>query len=466
MFALANVGQLVTGMMRTLAAGVKANHNSCGHVRGGCCYSRTDTHRQKGTEDSMTLRWLIIADDLTGAADCAIAFAKRGLESVVAWEKHADAGGVQVLSVDAATRRLPPAQAAKLQLDVLAAHYRPGLRLYKKIDSTVRGQPTAELAGLLAYTPAQSEGRPRLAIVAPAFPGTGRVTVNGSIVVQGVPLEQTPLWARDHTYASANLVEILGSAGLSAEVLPLDVIGHDPEKVLARLASARWRGLEAVVCDAKTEAHLAAVATGSLPMADEVIWVGSAGLAAALATVETGSAQPAQMSPLMPRQKNVLVVVGTLAEASRLQAKTLVEAGLVRHLVISPDALFAGPGSPAWQQGSKELARHFAAHQDVLLELEQTANPDLARGAVLAERLAAFVESAGNSFAGLVATGGDTVYALLSKLGVHGIRLLDEVEPGVPLGMTVGAVSIPVVTKAGAFGDAQSLRRSLERLHR
>ena len=45
----------------------------------------------------------------------------------------------------------------------------------------------------------------------------------------------------------------------------------------------------------------------------------------------------------MSGHKNVLVVVGTLAEASRLQAKTLVEAGLVRHLVISPDALFAGP---------------------------------------------------------------------------------------------------------------------------
>ena len=104
----------------------------------------------------MTSPWLIIADDLTGAADCAIAFAKRGLESVVAWEKHADARGVQVLSVDAGTRRLPPAQAAKLQVEVLAAHYRAGLRLYKKIDSTVRGQPAAELAALLAYSPAQS----------------------------------------------------------------------------------------------------------------------------------------------------------------------------------------------------------------------------------------------------------------------------------------------------------------------
>lgn len=413
----------------------------------------------------MTLPWLIIADDLTGAADCAIAFAKRGLESVVSWEKHTDARGVQVLSVDAGTRRLPPEQAAKLQVDVLAAHYRAGLRLYKKIDSTVRGQPAAELAALLGYVPAQSEGRQRLAILAPAFPGTGRITVNGSIVVQGVPLEQTPLWARDHTYASANLVEMLASAGLSAKVLPLDVVA-DPEKILAHLVMARSQGLAAVVCDAKTEADLAAVAAGSLPLADEVIWVGSAGLAAALAVADTADAQPPKTLSLVSGHKNVLVVVGTLAEASRLQAKTLVEAGLVRHVVISPDALFAGPSSPAWQQSCQQLALGLAAHDDVLLELERTANPDLSRGALLSEHLAAFIEGAGNAFAGLIATGGDTVYALLSKLGVHSIRLLDEVEPGVPLGITVGAVRLPLVTKAGAFGDAQTLRRSLERLHR
>ena len=47
--------------------------------------------------------------------------------------------------------------------------------------------------------------------------------------MQGVPLEQTPLWARDHTYASANLVEMLGSAGLSAKVLPLDVVARSGE---------------------------------------------------------------------------------------------------------------------------------------------------------------------------------------------------------------------------------------------
>ena len=70
----------------------------------------------------------------------------------------------------------------------------------------------------------------------------------------------------------------------------------------------------------------------------------------------------------------------------------------MRHVVISPDALFAGPCSPAWQQKSEELARLFAAQQDVLLELEQAANPDLSRGDVLSERLAAFIESAGQRF--------------------------------------------------------------------
>jgi D-threonate/D-erythronate kinase len=410
------------------------------------------------------MTWLIIADDLTGAADCAIAFAKQGLESVVAWDRHRDAGDIEVLSVDAATRSLPPAEAAELQVDVLAAHFRPGLRLYKKIDSTLRGQPAAELAGLLAYAPANFDGHPRLAIVAPAFPGTGRVTVDARLVVQGVPLEQTPLWAREHTYASANLVEILDSAGLSAEVLPLETIALGAEVVRTHLTSARKRGVAAVVCDAKSESDLAMVAAGSLPMADEVIWVGSAGLAAALAAEEADYEPPAQIPASMRGPKNVLVVVGTLAEASRLQAKTLVETGLVRHVLISPDALLGGPCRPAWQTGSRQLAQHFAAQQDVLLELELTENPDLSRGALLAERLAALVEGAG-AFGGVVATGGDTVYALLSKLGVHSIRLLDEVEPGVPLGITAGAVSIRVVAKAGAFGDAQSLRRSLERLH-
>ncbi len=339
----------------------------------------------------MSSRWLILADDLTGAADCAIAFGKRGMESVVAWERHMEAGQVQVLAVDAATRRLPAEQAARKQVKVLAAHYRPGLRLYKKIDSTIRGQPAAELAALLAFPAAASGGRPRLAIVAPAFPGTGRITVNGSIVMGGVPLEQTPLWAREHTYVSANLAEILGSVGLSAEVISQDVVAKGAEAIHARLKSAFQRGIGGVVCDAQSEADLAALAEASFPLAEDVIWVGSGGLAAALAAVlEAPTPKPAQITLQAGARKNILLVVGTLAEASRLQSKTILDAGLVAHVPISPATLFAGPCSPEWQQQSRRFADTLATGKDVLLELEKAANPDLLRGAELAERLAEF----------------------------------------------------------------------------
>jgi len=414
----------------------------------------------------MSSRWLILADDLTGAADCAIAFGRRGMESVVAWERHIEAGQVQVLAVDAATRRLPAEQAARGQVAVLAAHYRPGLRLYKKIDSTIRGQPAAELAALLAFLAAASGRRPRLAIVAPAFPGTGRITVNGSIVMGGVPLEQTPLWAREHTYPSVNLAEILGSVGLSAEVIPLEVVSQGVEAIHARMQSAFQRGIAGVVCDAQSEADLAALAAASFPLAEEVLWVGSGGLAAALAVLEAPTPKSAQITLPAGTRKNVLLVVGTLAEASRLQTRTILDARLVEHVSVSPAALFAGPCVPEWQQQSKRLADLLAAGKDVLLELEKAANPDLSRGAELAERLAEFAGTGLNRFGALVATGGDTLYALLSRFKIHGIRLVEEVEPGVPFGMTVGELAVPLISKAGAFGDPDTLRRCLERLHR
>src|SRR2546425_4172909 len=126
--------------------------------------------------DPMT-DWLIIADDLTGAADCASAFAGRGFDAVVSL------GGIDceapVLSVDTDSRHLPASAAAARQVAAQTAHWRPGMRLYKKIDSTLRGQPAAELAAQLSAWGVRCRQPTPLAIVAPAFPATGRGTLGG-----------------------------------------------------------------------------------------------------------------------------------------------------------------------------------------------------------------------------------------------------------------------------------------------
>src|ERR1700712_109998 len=97
--------------------------------------------------------WLILADDLTGAADCAIAFGRRGRAAAVMWDEIADASDRQlpVLSYDAASRGLAAEAAASRHADVLARLLVSGRILFKKIDSTLRGHPAAETAAALAH---------------------------------------------------------------------------------------------------------------------------------------------------------------------------------------------------------------------------------------------------------------------------------------------------------------------------
>lgn len=408
----------------------------------------------------MTTQWLILADDLTGAADCAIAFAKQGMDSVVAWGSGAK-GGATVLSVDSDSRRFSAAAASQRQLEALALHWRPEMRLYKKIDSTLRGQPAAELAAQLRTMATATKGRAPLAVVAPAFPAAGRVTVDGKVLVNSQPLESTQLWARDHSYPSGDLPEVLGTAGLRSEVIPLAVV-HDGVAAVHRGMEEAWRrGADAVVCDCVDLADLDVVAKASL-LLDQAVWVGSAGLAVALAALTAPVS--AQVSSLPVRKGGVLVVVGSLAEASRAQAAMLADGNTVCHVSVTPATLLNSPDSPEWRAALQALSRALDQGRDVLLEIALADHPDLSQGAELASRLAGLVEQVADRVGAIAATGGDTACALLSRLGVHAIRLVDEVEPGVPFGVTLGRHSFPVVTKAGAFGDTATLRRCVERL--
>ncbi len=378
----------------------------------------------------MTARWLILADDLTGAADCAIAFVRHGLDAVVSWGDGAGCAAT-VLAIDAGSRHFFAPAAAACQVAAQAAHWQPGTRLYKKIDSTLRGNPAAELAGQLAALESATGRRAPLAVMAPAFPATGRTTVDGRVLLDGLPLEQSGLWGREHSYASAALPEILTSAGLAADVIGLDTVRSGGDEVLGRMRDAERQGVAAVVCDSTTEADLAVVAEASLGLT-EAVWVGSAGLAAALAAaLSPGAPLPA---PTILRRGPVLIVVGSLAETSRLQARMLAQSGGVKHLVVTPKILLAGPRMPGWPDAAGTLADSLAAKADVLLEIGPSASPDLARGGEVAAGLAEMVAEAAPRIGAMVATGGQIAYAVLSRLDVRGIRLVDEVEPGVPLG--------------------------------
>jgi D-threonate/D-erythronate kinase len=405
----------------------------------------------------MAGRWLILADDLTGAADCAIAFGRRGRDAAVTWGEAGlvDADRPTVLSYDADSRGLSAEAAERRHAALLGRLLEPDRMLFKKIDSTLRGQPAAETAAAVAALKARAGTA--FGIFAPAFPATGRTTVEGCVRVGGRPLEEAEVWHRDHTYETADLSAVLASAGIRAETIPLARVRGDLADALAQVAAL---GDVVAICDAETEDDLGRIARASLPGTPATFFIGSAGLAHALAAIDR--APPTEPVRIAPSQCGALIVVGSLAAASRAAARNLAAEGRVTHLPVAPGTLLGDAAGKAAL--AARIAGVTAAGGDVLVEIAMDGAPDMSLGPRLVQGLADALEPVAARIGAFAATGGETAAALLTRFGVSGIRLVDEIEPGVSLGLTLGRLSIPVATKAGAFGDADSLLRIGARL--
>ena len=128
------------------------------------------------------LRLVIIADDLTGALDAASPFADRGLRVRVATCAVAlttALEGAEVVAVSTRSREVSP-DAARLAVAKVIAGLPKNVRLFKKVDSRLKGNIAAELAAFPAG--------PVLAV--PALPEFGRVVRSGSVCGFGV---ETPI---------------------------------------------------------------------------------------------------------------------------------------------------------------------------------------------------------------------------------------------------------------------------------
>jgi len=398
-------------------------------------------------DDPIVPQILVIADDLSGAADCAVAFRRAGLSSVVLFSGNAVTANPDVLALDANSRHLPAPRAAAVHRRLVQRHLTPGTMLYKKIDSTMRGNIAAELAAIIPIA--------GMAIVAPAFPDTGRTTWNGRVYVQNVPLEQTEIWRNEKLTGIADIAAMLGQAGVRTARAGLDLVRGEPTAFGHALERLARDGAAAIVCDAETDTDLGAIAIASARMRGRHFWVGSAGLARHLPAATGMTA--AHSVPAITLAGPVMVVVGSLSGVSRAQARHVAAQPDVVAVAVPPEALRRGNAHPDWQTATAEVAAALAHDHDVVVSISADGSPDLSEGGLLCEALARLLRPFADRIGGLAATGGDTARALLAALGAVGLCLVCEIEPGVVLCTAEGTRPLPVVTKAGAFGTPETL---------
>lgn len=392
---------------------------------------------------------LILADDLSGACDCAGAAGGGGIVLLSPGLAHQPA---RVVAVDLDTRAVAAAEAAARTVAAARALYRPPTRLYVKIDSTLRGNWAATVAAL--HGAPVGEGPPPLMIVCPALPEAGRTVLDGQLNVAGVPLGQTA-FAGGRADAG-DLAGALAARGLTVADVAL---AKDAETLRREMDARAAAGATALVCDAVSRADLEGIAQASLTLDRPCVWVGSAGLMGALARALELPGSGSSETPALAGSGPVLIVVGSAAPVSHGQVERLVEQGIGR-VAIEAATLRSG----AVHQARASVAAELAAGRHVALTIARGETTDLADGAALAAALGSLAAPLVGAAGGLVLTGGETARAVLGRAGVTGIRLVGAVEAAVPLGITVGAFSKPVVTKAGAFGDADTLVRAVSRL--
>jgi uncharacterized protein YgbK (DUF1537 family) len=235
-----------------------------------------------------TLAVLAIADDLTGALEAGAKFAGSGIPSLVTIHTVQDSCHL-VAVVDTESRHLPPGEAAAA---VAHAASLPARILYKKTDSTLRGNIGAELRALLAM-------RPEAHIVyIPAYPALGRTVREGRLSIEGVPVHESA-FARDalNPIADSSIARLLG------ERLPCTI--HDGE----------------------TDGDVRRATAEALDRAGPTILAGPASVAAALAEVLEVPRQPV---PPWPRVARCLIVNGSRHEASVRQIAYAAADGLAR----------------------------------------------------------------------------------------------------------------------------------------
>jgi D-threonate/D-erythronate kinase len=402
----------------------------------------------------------VIADDLTGAADAAIQFKRISAPILLVSHRHLSSLGLEypggTLAVDTDSRHLSPAEAAaRVRRAGLSVKELAPRLVYKKIDSCLRGNIGAEVDALLDALGYEA------AFIAPAFPAQGRTTLHDLHFVRGVPLAASDL-ARDPVspIKDSRLSKLIALQS-RYPVGRIDVTEFDGG--VGRLKEAAdnlWRqGRRLVVFDAASQQHLDAIACLARDHFPRTLLTGSAGLALALAQCLPGwkESRPRPGYRAGPR---VLFVCGSAAAVLGEQVEALVkQAGVPRH-VLDPGLSLDGPHELAGL--GPELSAGAVILQLAPLVAEgaqgSSVSTDLASRALARVAAAAIRRHRPDA---LFLCGGDTAAQVLDAVGATGVWLQAEILPGLVQGNIKGGdcEGLGVVTKAGAFGEGDTLLR-------
>jgi uncharacterized protein YgbK (DUF1537 family) len=382
----------------------------------------------------------LIADDFTGAMDTGAQFAKYGFETSFALHAIPPSSAVVL---NTASREIAPQEARERCQQ--AVRRLEGRRLFKKIDSLLRGHISAEIHGL-----ASQVGQTKI-VVCSTSPHQRHVIKDGLLYVQDTLVHES-IFRLDPAFPTLTS-SVAERVGQPSTHLALNTVHQPIQELVNKISTAP---AQVVTVDAITAADLLQISRAIVM--GNFIPCGGAGMAHAWAQTLSGAEQ-AQGEMVMPSLHSPLLIISGSANPKTVE---------------QIEALAGHPESLVWKiqdpKNSKEKEEWFEIINAVWSKVKavilcpglqtRVREPEWLSFhhsvSCLAVELLHHVQPAA-----ILIAGGETANYLCNLLEVQAVELAGEALPGIPYGTVCGGLTdqITLLTKAGGNGQADCLEK-------
>lgn len=342
--------------------------------------------------------------------------------------------------------------------------------VYKKIDSTLRGNIGYEIDAILKKTNIS------MGFMTPSFPEQERTVVDGVLMVWGKPLVLTEASSDAAAPVRESCIHKLVEQQSRYKVGWIDLahVASGSKELREAVKREQERGNQILVFDAVKRSDLTNIADVAFGMDEKPLFIGSAGLAEEVAK-KLSSLKAKPISPWKGAKsfKHILIVSGSASSVTHEQLRRVEQRKGIPSFQLSESLLMTEEESSQREEnnlsssiGSSLAQGHviFRTFSERLLSREPGEAPihreipkrlgHITLGAVEKSNVDI------NDLA-VIVTGGDTAMSLFGLVGIGGVEIVGEVLKGIVMGHLIGGKwnGLTVVTKAGAFGRENALEK-------
>lgn len=436
-----------------------------------------------------------VADDITGScADATLLIDQAGLRTIIIPFPDKVSEAVEVATsnkvrydavvISTNSRVSESTQAYNVLKETavkLKSFYDPVINC-KRIDTTLRGNIGFEIDALL------DAGVADVAVVVPAYPDAGRIYVNDTLYVNGVPLKETEA-SRELPVPTSSLRELLSiQSRRTYGIISISQVKKGPDNIVSEVERLiKDLNSEIIVVEATTNEEILSISRALLKTKRKILYVSPGPLCASVSALtrvsgEVEDSKPrgvndlARVVPASSANRYILVVAGSATKLAENQVRCLVSSVNATCVRLDLDRVLSSEESRHEELTMmKELVEKVLLPEPSTEVVVLSTCRDRLCGVKEAEIIRSFLATLSKEviaetkqyLKGLVIVGGDTALSTLRELDINLLVAWKKVMPLVALVLGFGRdFVVPLITKGGLVGSDDALVKCVGELKR